>query len=75
MLGRNQNNSETVESFKVRVPPSRWTFENVSMSGAATATACPKNAEETPGNLEGCEADERPRPDRDWDPPLELYCW
>ena len=35
----------------------------------------PKNAKETPGNLEGCEADERPRPDRDLDPPLELYCW
>ena len=33
-----------------------------------------KNAEETPGNLEGCEADERPCPDRGLDPPLELYC-
>ena len=35
----------------------------------------PKNGEETPGNLEGCEADERPFPDHDLDPPLELYCW
>jgi hypothetical protein len=35
----------------------------------------PKNGEETPGNLEGCEADERPCPDRGLDPPLELYCW
>ena len=34
-----------------------------------------QHAKETPGNLEGCEADERPRPDRDLDPPLELYCW
>jgi hypothetical protein len=35
----------------------------------------PKNAKETPSNLEGCEADERPCPDRGLDPPLELYCW
>ena len=33
-----------------------------------------QHAKETPGNLEGCEADERPCPDRDLDPPLELYC-
>jgi len=31
-----------------------------------------QHAKETPGNLEGCEADERPCPDRDLDPPLEL---
>ena len=58
-----------------RAPPlDRWSskvFDGRSRDSALV----PKNAKETPGNLEGCEADERPRPDRDLDPPLELYCW
>ena len=58
-------------------PQSRfsWTFENVEKCRSRDSALLPKNAEETPGNLEGCEANERPLQDRHLDPPLELYCW
>ena len=73
-------NKQEVDSNKQEVDSntqeasSRWSskvFDGQSRDSALV----PKNAKETPGNLEGCEADERPRPDRDLDPPLELYCW
>ena len=35
----------------------------------------PKNAEETPGTSKAAKQTNAPFPDRDLDPPLELYCW
>ncbi len=53
--------------------PSRWSFEKCRWPEPRQRPRA-QHAKETPGNLEGCEADERPCPDRDLDPPLELYC-
>jgi hypothetical protein len=57
-----QTNSKAVEFSKCRSPEPRQRPRT-------------QHAKETPSNLEGCEADERPCPDRGLDPPLELYCW
>jgi len=51
--------------------PSRWSFQKPEPRQSTSAQL----AKETPGNLEGCEANERPLQDRDLDSPLELYCW
>ena len=73
LLVRSQKHLYSVKTTR-RAQAQPLGFQSADVRSRDSARV-PKNAKETPGNLEDCEADERPCPDRGLDPPLELYCW
>ena len=49
--------------------------QKCSMARAATAPSCPRTPRRRPATSKAAKRTNVPCPDRDLDPPLELYCW